>query len=315
RRVSPLLAQAIGLVRDLAVDETNDRVRAAGVVSTLCSIFRPFRNHQDVVLNTARALARLSLHQPTRGLITSEPGHVRDLLAALLEQDSSRATCSTAAVAPVEHRQHWDNQGKRVATCVRIAFALGNLTSASDENRRLIGLRFGGAESLPAFLHTFSRAYLMAWECMCSVETHHAASMDGITETEEMLVKAVRLLANISIRRDVGQRVCRHPGLVALEPLLGNGVGPAEAATIPGEELLLNAVCLITNLSYYGPTAANCTAASPVRRAPPSISSTRTPAVVSRVVGVLCGHLVKVLLHPNAEAVTEAARAFGNFLR
>ncbi|CAM9300125.1 unnamed protein product [Ectocarpus sp. 12 AP-2014] len=494
RRVSPLLAQAIGLVRDLAVDETNDRVRAAGFVSTLCSIFRPFRNHQDVVLNTARALARLSLHQPTRGLITSEPGHVRDLLAAFLEQggeidagfksieegykDSSRGTSTTAAVAPVEHRQHWDNQGKRVATCVRIAFALGNLTSASDENRRLIGLRFGGAESLPAFLHTFSRAYLMAWECLCSVETHHAASMDGITETssssawgargtpavvlgecwarrtlrraccglEEMLVKAVRLLANISIHRDVGQRVCRHPGLVALEPLLGkclelyvlyedgalpqaglcdqqgkrcwsqggdwgSGAGPAEVATIPGEELLLNAVCLITNLSYYGPTAANCTAASPVGRAPPSFSSTGTPAGVSRVVGrsdgvepsvsaalgrppqgnilfalagkarrdvdeeqkmmastggsveksararpdgcfceevvgapalavtsqscrpatgsgeygggtggrtreeVLCGHLVKVLLHPNAEAVAEAARAFGNFSR
>ncbi|CAN0506131.1 unnamed protein product, partial [Ectocarpus sp. 8 AP-2014] len=167
RRVSPLLAQAIGLVRDLVVDETKDRVRAAGAVSTLCSIFRPFRNHQDVVLNTARALARLSLHQPMRGLITSEPGHVRDLLAALLEQggeidagfksieegykDSPRATSTTAAVAPVEHRQHWDNQGKRVANCVRIAFALGNLTSASDENRRLIGLRFGGAESLPAF--------------------------------------------------------------------------------------------------------------------------------------------------------------------
>ncbi|CAM9830636.1 unnamed protein product, partial [Ectocarpus fasciculatus] len=494
RRVSPLLAQAIGLIRDLVVDETNDRVRAAGVVSTLCSIFRPFRNHQDVMLNTARALARLSLHQPMRGLITSEPGHVRDLLAAFLEQggeiaagfrsieesyqDSSRATSSTAAVVSVEHRYYWDSQGKRVATCVRIAFALGNLTSASDENRRLIGLRFGGAESLPAFLLASSRAYLNAWECLCSVEAHHAASVEGIAETgsssawgargapavlgecwarrtlrracyglEEMLVKAVRLLANISIHRDVGQRVCRHPGLVSLEPLLGkclelfalsedgalpqaglwdqqgkkrcwsqggdwgSAAGPAEATTIPGEELLLNAVCLITNLSYYGPTAANSTAASPVRRAPPSISSTGTSPGVSRVVGrsdgaepsvsaalgsppqgnilfalagkarrdvdeeqetlasaggsvensacarpdgwfreevvgapllavtsqscrpatgagdygggtggrareeVLCGHLVKVLLHPNAEAVAEATRAFGNFSR
>ncbi|CAN0544946.1 unnamed protein product, partial [Ectocarpus sp. 8 AP-2014] len=140
---------------------------------------------------------------------------------------------------------------------VRIAFALGNLTSASDENRRLIGLRFGGAESLPAFLHTFSRAYLVAWECLgapavvlgeCWARRTLRRACYGL---EEMLVKAVRLLANISIHRDVGQRVCRHPGLVALEPLLGNGAGPTEAATIPGEELLLNAVCLITNLSYY----------------------------------------------------------------
>ncbi|CAN0544911.1 unnamed protein product, partial [Ectocarpus sp. 8 AP-2014] len=106
---------------------------------------------------------------------------------------------------------------------VRIAFALGNLTSASDENRRLIGLRFGGAESLPAFLHTFSRAYLSsAWgargapavvlgECWARRTLRRACY--GL---EEMLVKAVRLLANISIHRDVGQRVCHHPGLVAL---------------------------------------------------------------------------------------------------
>eukprot|EP00903_Cladosiphon_okamuranus_P010075 g9544.t1 len=496
---------AMSLLRDLAAGgkDRSNAFRGAGAVRTLCSIFPSFRGYQDVVLNAARALAKLSLHEKTRADINSNPAHVRDLLAALVEQgreidsrfrdleencrDSSPSSASSyfrstaarggpVAAAAAERRRHWEKQGKRIATCVRIAFALGNLTSASDENRRLIGVRLGGAESLPALLASSSRAHLAAWESLRSVEddpdpvdfadrsadggssssssnANESACKSGYTRggqaasfreeswsrrtlrracdgLEEMLVKTVRLLANISIHREVGQRVCRHPGLAALEPLIGtclelfelfedgalpgadpgirqgtkSGVAPTEEALmVPGEELLLNVVSLVTNLSFYGPelkdgrvapadlapsgsacegssssSKNNNSSSSSAAESPASATTPGPPhastlfALASKarreveepdfragsvagdnynprsegdVAGdkvlttksrscrpaggteggkngggrrrreVLCGHLVKVLLHPNAEAVAEAARAFGNFSR
>ncbi|CAM9389746.1 unnamed protein product, partial [Hapterophycus canaliculatus] len=74
---------------------------------------------------------------------------------------------------------------------------------------------------------------------------------------------------------------------------------------VPGEELLLNTVSLVTNLSFYGPGANEPAAPLPDRDHGAGFKRHE----------VLCGHLVKVLLHPNAEAVAEAARAFGNFSR
>lgn len=456
RRVSPYLAQAINLLRDVvAGKDKHDETYTSGVVGALCSILRLFRNQHDVVLNAARTLAKLSLQEGKGGESILYSVHARDLLAALVEQgreiingfsklknngDGPHTTCGIS----VERRQHWEKEGKRVAACVRLAFALGNLTSASDDNRKLVGLRFGGAEALPALLQMSSRAHVSAWESLCAVENAVAendASVDARTGTrgsgavceepcwarktlrstcdglEEMLVNTVRLLANISINREVGQRVCQHAGLVTLEPLLGkcldvfalfeDGVLPhvprlyseerrcresskVRSATIiiPGEELLLNIVSLVTNLSFYGPRANNrepigyscsgsirgslgnrsgnrCdmesfptsefsyrntlfTLASMPRR---GVEEEALPKNSKSVVGdkssgggaenrggvdrprkvtascysnhvlrremreVLCGHLVKVLLHPNPEVVAEAARAFGNFSR
>ncbi|CAM9197269.1 unnamed protein product, partial [Laminaria digitata] len=488
KRVSTPLALTIGLLRDLAAGKgKNDDLRAAGAVSVLCSVLRPFRDQLDVVLNTARALAKLSLQERTRGEMASDSAHVRDLLAALVEQgrqvngdfggDSSRleekdggSSDSPAIVVSAEQRRYWEKEEKRVAACIRIAFILGNLTSLGEDTRKLIGLRLGGVESLPGLLETSARAHLSAWECLCipaggSIVTP-AGREAGMAENtsfskkivslgmegagfeeswsrkslrracdglEEMLVKTVRLLANISINREVGQRVCCHPGLVAVEPLLGkclevfelfedgiivphvprrqglhslqglqseggcwrvdSGTGGPVEELIPGEELLLNVVSLVANLSFYGswandrppvharrdssfvePFNSSCCfgnrrstglastdsrpvfrntlfgLASKARRSSadeeatleagkgddgllasgtgggssssgigggPSLAPSHGPANGRGTIRreVLTGHLVKVLLHPNAEAVAEAARAFGNFSR
>lgn len=356
--------------------------------------------------------------------INADPAHARELLASLVEQGHGldkergdfRNTDGDAADSSATELQgqHRESSEKRISACVRLAFALGNLTSTSDNNRRLIGFSLGGAETLPALLQSSARAYLAAWDGLTTADGHDIAehtrttgrsdrgwessivleesrwrrilrtTCDGL---EEMLVKTARLLANININRDVGQRVCQHPGLVVVEPLLGKclhvfalvqdgaltcGQRPrsgrhrrhgnrgrvdkerAEMLT-PREELLLNVVSLVTNLSFYGPEATthvapagcedsvdegsvegghetsdsgNAVAARPAaRHTTPSANILFTLASRARRDNmgdgtdrswrqdVLCGHLIKVLLHRNAEAVTEAARAFGNFSR
>ncbi|CAM9270357.1 unnamed protein product, partial [Sphacelaria rigidula] len=427
--VIPLLAQSTALLRDLAAAKVNhENFRTAGAVGVLCSILPLYRHHPEVVLNAARTIAKLSLQENMRREMNADPGHVRQLLGALVEQgcdldkswgglENTGEVLVDSATVEAQCRQ-WDSNEKRIAACVRLAFALGNLTSSCDDNRQLIGCSLGGVESLPALLQSSARAHLAAWDCLMWADNSDTRVSDDPAGTldwssrrretdmvfqesrrqkiwracdglEEMLVKITRLLANISINRDVGQRVCRHSGLTTVEPLLAKCLDVfalvedgillpygkqrlqsaryrsdwnrgrvetehAEQFT-PGEELLLNIVSLVTNLSFYGPEPGNLTAASTdgvdevsVRAgyqhsknggnsapavcaaessAPPSnilftlarkarrdITGTRTERPRGEQ-DVLCGHLVKVLLYPNVEAVAEAARAFGNFSR
>ena len=280
KRVSPPLAHTISLLRDLAVgkDGRHDDFRAAGAVSILCSVLRPFRDQLDVVLNAARALVKLSLQEGMGDEIAEDSAHVRDLLAALVEQggrvhvdfsglkenygDSGHLqenalgfSGNSSVTVSVEQQRYWEREEKRVAACIRIAFILGNMTSQGEDSRKLIGLRLGGVESLPGLLEASSRAHLSAWECLCAVGGSVSVGCNNVpgdqvlgmakkgrtldmgaayeeswsrkilrracNGLDEMLVKTVRLLANISINRAVGQLVCCHPGLVAVEPLLG----------------------------------------------------------------------------------------------
>lgn len=423
------LAHSVALLRDLAVEKENHaRFAAAGAVDTLCTILRPFSDQPDVVLNAARALAKLSRQEAMRRKLNADPSQVRSLLASLVEQGQNvhvqyyglletHAEEDEHGLSTIKQQdQRLELSGKCVAACVRLAFTLGNLTSTNDDNRQLIGIRLGGAESLPTLLQTTARAHLTAQEYLHATESltvvdgpvsfggaARAWTGESVSENskwrralergcdclQEMLVNIVRLLANIGVNRDVGSLVCRHAGLTIVEPLLGkclevfglveDGVfrrspsphserhnrhgsqseGENERAEQfdSGEELLLNVVSLVTNISFYGrgETIQDSSVdynnedrrerTSPQQRPEISIHTGRGSAEKTaegsqppyqntlftlaskarrdcgdRVVeslgeDVLCGHLVKVLLHPNTEAVAEAARAFGNFSR
>ncbi|CAM9438976.1 unnamed protein product, partial [Discosporangium mesarthrocarpum] len=277
-----LLSKVAAVLRNLAVDKVHtQRFLGVGAASSLCSLLIPFSGHHEVVLNTARVLAKLSLHESVRRELNADPNNTRDLLATLVDQGQG--------LGPT----HGPRNAQRLATCVRVAFALGNLTSTNDDNRKLVGIRFGGIFTLPRLLRTAADLYLSA---LRQLSPSLCATHDSL---EEVLVKTVRLMANIGINHDVGRQLGLCPEVAVLEPLL--------RIPCPGEELLLNVVSLVTNLSFYGRGGGwGCPTGGDVAR----LLSRRHPGGSS-----LCRHLVKVLLHPNEEAVTEAARAFGNFSR
>jgi len=106
-------------------------------------------------------------------------------------------------------------------------------------------------------------------------------------EIEELLVKLIRLLANISISSEVGHLLVSAADLSVLPELLHLSLRHDR------EEVLLNATSAVTNLSFY----------------------TCRPSQLFALAQPLCTALLDVLLHPNEEAVAEAARAFGNFSR
>lgn len=126
-------------------------------------------------------------------------------------------------------------------------------------------------------------------------------------ERVEVLVKLVRLLAHLAISPEAGLAIAATPEALALLELLealqqeggsvpGEGSpdgARGEASALVREELLLNTVSAITNLSYY-------------RHSDNQLLQSQEQ---------LCRLLVPVLMHPNEEGQVEAARALGNLSR
>ena len=121
-------------------------------------------------------------------------------------------------------------------------------------------------------------------------------------ETEGLIIKLVRLLANVSISREIGPLVASIPGievlvaLVRLHESLFKSDANDDKDNFRGEELLLNIICTAQNLSYY---------------ADPSdgLSVNRMWDLRSDI----SRSLAPLLFHANEEVVLESVSAFGNF--
>ncbi|CAM9709404.1 unnamed protein product, partial [Chrysoparadoxa australica] len=153
-----------------------------------------------------------------------------------------------------------------LAALVRLAFALGNLTGTNEANRHRIGVQYGGARSLPNLLRCCGMAWINSWDTRWAMKKRGARPKDRrCEELEGLLVKVARLMANVGINREGGVLMACRSDMRVVSVLLGYcfevmaeemPVVPADATSDgclqPGEELLLNLVSLVTNLSFYG---------------------------------------------------------------
>jgi len=108
-------------------------------------------------------------------------------------------------------------------------------------------------------------------------------------EVENLLTKVVRLLANVSINEKIGLRLCKDPKIGHLVTLLER-----KDPNI-SEEVVLNVISAITNISYY-----------------------QHPDAVLRSLEIgerLLGCLMPLLFSTNTEMLHEAVRVLGNFSR
>ena len=106
---------------------------------------------------------------------------------------------------------------------------------------------------------------------------------------DDCCVKLLRLMANLAIHPEVGPRLASQAAaLSSLLALLRNH------SYAESEELVLNCVCALTNLSFY--------------------QGEDNLVLCSAPEALLC-HVTPLLMCDNEEAAVEAARAYGNFSR
>ena len=298
------LVYCAGALKNLTNDEASlRRLAAAGVAGVACDLARACaarattRHVARLAAQAAGALRNLS---GDRGALKPlEAGGASRALAALLvpfEGDADVVLHAARALAKLSLHEgtrralHGHQDGldaladalrasfdarrddpRRSQAAVRLAFGLGNLAAGRDETRAAL------ADRAPEIARLAGRA---ARDFVDDANDEAA---------EQLSIRLVRLAANAAITPEVGVAVATHQAVAILPEALD------AALRRDCEELALNVVSCVTNLSYY--------------------------ALEGRARGLfadldaICVSLLAVTVHANHEAVSEAARAFGNFSR
>ncbi|XP_072535058.1 armadillo repeat-containing protein 2 isoform X2 [Salminus brasiliensis] len=244
-----ILVQLTAALRNMAdLSESRPLFSSNEVFSTLCKIMDLYQDDQDVCLNVARIFSKLS---------------------------SYAGCCYALAETPCCYRLFLDllsKHSRKQDLVVRLLFTLGNLAARSNEARERVYEREGAVDILLGLFQSYHRAAFLA-----SKNPQH--------EEEDVLVKLIRVLANLSIHPTVGRALAANALCVQLL-LEVMEVRSVEEST----ELVVNASATVNNLSYYQEE--------------------------NSVVRAQCTHISKLLLglllSSNMDVVLEATRVFGN---
>ncbi|GMF18065.1 unnamed protein product [Phytophthora lilii] len=293
KEIAQFMIQTTGILRNLSVSKSNHKqFLEAHIPQRLCCVIPAFIAHQELMVNISRILSKLTLHELPRAQINQSASNIQNLLDLINHRQNSWLSLVGQQRADVRFQD---------LLFIRVFFILGNLCAGNDQNRRLIAsngitimleiLQFYGLRYSDSQRISDVAAINEQEECRRSVEGE---------QSSEVLIKLIRVIANLAINADVGARLNSCKGLT---PLLGI----LEASQrMEDEELMLNAVSCVTNVSYYSN--------APSKTAKGGAPSTDYCFIESNRVAIT-QLLSRILLDRNEEAVVEAARAFGNLSR
>mmetsp|Transcript_13446 Transcript_13446/g.22140 ORF Transcript_13446/g.22140 Transcript_13446/m.22140 type:complete len:849 (-) Transcript_13446:172-2718(-) len=257
-----LFVQITALLRNLVASaKRSQHVVELGILHDITRISARYSADQELQTNVARVLAKLSLHDDPCQAFETETTHMHQVVQIL----------TTHADSP--------------SLALRLVFVLGNLTSRSDRLREMFWFSCGGATLLPNLMKRY-------WQKDRKLaQAEHLSQSADAHECEGVLVKLVRLAANVAISPSVGIQVAACSDCV--DPLL-DILGCKRMSE--NEELVLNATAATTNLLFYGESTNLLFSADNKE--------------------LLCRLLRPLLLESyNVEALVEAARALGNLSR
>ncbi|XP_048386279.1 armadillo repeat-containing protein 2 isoform X2 [Stegostoma tigrinum] len=263
-----LLVQVTATLRNLAdLPHSRSRFLSSGALSELCVVLEQHLNDEDVCTNVARIFSKLSAYN--------------DCCLAL-----SKCTSCFQLFLAILHRHQ-----RKQDLVVRVVFSLGNMTAKNDEAREEFYKQKYSVETLLTLFQTYHELDVKIK--ITPTKTQNKSEIDGtksqrLSEVEDILVKLIRVIANLSINTEVGSAFSGNQNCVDLL------IKVLECKTIEKcEELMMNAATAINNLSYY---------------------QVKNSAVRARQLHI-AELLMKLLLCNNMDAILEAARVFGNLSR
>ncbi|CAJ1078131.1 armadillo repeat-containing protein 2 isoform X2 [Xyrichtys novacula] len=253
-----ILVQLTATLRNLA-DHPDSRPLfvSFSVLSELCEVLRHHCKDQDICTNISRIYSKLSSYSECRLALAQTP-NCYQLFLELLSK----------------HHQKQD-------LVVRLLFTLGNLTAKSDDARQQLFQCEGCMDTLLQLYSDYQRRDLSPhWNGPPSPRKSCSPQ-----EEDDVLVKLIRVLANMCIHPGVG------PALAASTICIQLLMETLELRCVQeSEELLVNVAATINNLSYYQ----------------------KESSVLEHNQLTIAKLMLKLLLSSSMDAVLEATRVYGN---
>ncbi|KAG8123962.1 hypothetical protein E2320_019329 [Naja naja] len=253
-----LLVQLTATLRNL-VDLLQSRCKFLeyGAIPELCLTLEKRMSDKDVCINVARIFSKLS--------------SFNDCCAAL-------ADCSRCYALFLALLNKYPTKQDLV---IRIVFILGNLTAKNNRAREQFFEEQRSIDTLIALFKTY-----------CENVPNHKLWKDGEiknlrhpSEAEDILIKLIRVIANLSIHPNVGARLATNPHIVALLITVLECKSVEEC-----EELVINAIATINNLSFY---------------------QVKNSVIQEKKLHI-AELLLKMLMTSHMDGILEAIRVFGN---
>ncbi|KFV01714.1 Armadillo repeat-containing protein 2, partial [Pterocles gutturalis] len=258
-----ILVQLTATLRNLAdlLPPARHQLVCNGAASELCVALEQHVNDKDVCTYIVRIFSKLSSYN--------------DFCAALA--DCSR--CYILFLALLNKHQ------KQQDLVIRIIFILGNLTENNNQAREQFFKERGSVNTLISLFQTYYELDLNAQKRYRERGGEEKKHPKHPSEAEDVLIKLIRVLANLSIHPNVGAALAAAHRIVELL------VTVLEYKSVDDcEELVINTATTINNLSYY---------------------KEKSSAVQDKKLRI-AETLVKLLMSDNMDGVVEAVRVFGN---
>ncbi|KAJ7401853.1 Armadillo repeat-containing protein 2 [Pitangus sulphuratus] len=168
---------------------------------------------------------------------------------------------------------------------IRIVFILGNLTAKNNQAREQFFKEKESVNTLTSLFQTYYELDLNAQTWYHDRQGEGKKHLKHPSEAEDVMIKLIRVLANLSIHPITGATLAAAHRVVELL------VTVLEYKSIDDcEELVINAATTISNLSYY--------------RVESSVVQDKKLHIAEM--------LLKLLMSDNMDGVVEAVRVFGN---
>ncbi|XP_063773154.1 armadillo repeat-containing protein 2 isoform X2 [Pseudophryne corroboree] len=259
--MSHLLVQLTATLRNLAdLTQSRPKFLESNAIMELCVLLENYIDDKDVCTNVSRILSKLSLYH--------------DCCMALADY----SICYSVFLSIL------NKHPKKQDLVVRIVFTLGNIMAKADTAREQFYNLKGSMKTLLHLLRIYCDLDINAQRSQ-SVEKEETKEQKMPSEVEDVLIKLVRLLANLSVHPTVGRAMAANQYCVShLMQILECKL------TDKCEELVISTVATISNLSYY--------------QSDSSVIADRR-LEISKL-------LLKLMLSNNMERILEATRVFGN---